>query len=430
MKKFLTTLFITLSCCSTAFSEEDPTCYGTPFNATFNSTGTSATVSSSKDLSHVVLNFCNGTSYKFDNLNQGSSGTFSLNGLTISSVLIKAGCSSETFSRSCVTPTPTPTATKTATSTPTRTATPSPTCTKVPTVTPTKTPTSTSTPTKTPTSTATSTSTPTKTATATATATNTATATSTSTPTSSPTFTPTGTPTPTSTATNTPEPTATPTATPTPVIDCKGEVNGTSYVDQCGICDSNAYNDNATCSDCLGIPNGTDRSCYDCSGVKNGNSTYDPCGVCNGDGSSCKCPYSKVKIDQLDLIKKAKIISNSKSIKYFKKAISCDKNLSKKFKSEISTTSSLLDRYIEVVNSIPKEVELCTGQCVDIAIKSQLVELELITNKLYKQASTAQHGARKACKTKTKPDATTKRITSDLTKKIKDCHSINKVCNN
>ena len=51
--------------------------------------------------------------------------------------------------------------------------------------------------------------------------------------------------------------------------DCAGVVNGSSMVDECGVCDG----DNSSCTDCNGIINGT--------------SMEDACGVCDGDGSTC-----------------------------------------------------------------------------------------------------------------------------------------------
>lgn len=185
---------------------EVPVCSGAPFSATFNSGGTSVTATSSKDLSHVILTFCDGSTYKFDNLSVGNSYNFSYNYKQISSALIKAGCSSDTFYRQCTYPTATPTPTKTSTSTPTSTAT----------ATPTSTPTKTST--KTPTAT------PTKTSTKTPTPCPTLTFTPTYTPTSTPTSTPSSTPTPENTPTYTPTstPSSTPTVenTPTPPIQC------------------------------------------------------------------------------------------------------------------------------------------------------------------------------------------------------------------
>ena len=77
------------------------TCSGDPFSATFGTGGMNITVSSSKDLSHVVLNYCDGSSFKFDNLSIGSSATFSQN-KQIQSATVKAGCTESTFSRQCL----------------------------------------------------------------------------------------------------------------------------------------------------------------------------------------------------------------------------------------------------------------------------------------------------------------------------------------
>lgn len=173
------------------------------FNFEFDSDGTSVLVSSSKDLSHVILYFCDGTSYKFDNLNIGRSGSFSYLEKQIALVVAKAGCSQGSEGRECVDPTPTPTNTPTNTSTNTPTATPTDIPTDTPTATPTNTPTSTpsNTPSFTPTRTATSTptfiptETPTNTPTVTRTPTNTVTPTVTSTPSNTPTRTVTPTPT-------------------------------------------------------------------------------------------------------------------------------------------------------------------------------------------------------------------------------------------
>lgn len=51
--------------------------------------------------------------------------------------------------------------------------------------------------------------------------------------------------------------------------DCRGQVNGTAVVDQCGQCD------------------GDGKSCLDCRGTPNGSAKVDRCGVCEGDGQSC-----------------------------------------------------------------------------------------------------------------------------------------------
>ncbi len=63
---------------------------------TFSGDGKSIFVESSKDLSNVVLEFTDGSHYKFDNLNQGRTGTFQgigqHAGKTIEQVWIKSGC--------------------------------------------------------------------------------------------------------------------------------------------------------------------------------------------------------------------------------------------------------------------------------------------------------------------------------------------------
>ena len=77
--------------------------------------------------------------------------------------------------------------------------------------------------------------------------------------------------------------------------DCAGIPNGSSVLDECGVCDG----DGSTCADCAGVPNGDalldecgvcegdDSSCADCLGIPNGDALVDACGVCDGDGSSC-----------------------------------------------------------------------------------------------------------------------------------------------
>ena len=108
-----------------------PSCEST-CTFSFNSTGTSVVVSCTKDLSNVVLYFCDeSASYKFDNLNVGHTYTFSYQNKQISKVAAKAGCSTRYKFRTCLPPTPTPTATPVP-PTPTPTATPKPTpCTMI-----------------------------------------------------------------------------------------------------------------------------------------------------------------------------------------------------------------------------------------------------------------------------------------------------------
>lgn len=65
-------------------------------DVTFHGNGTSVYIEATKDLSNVVLEFADGTSYKFDGLNQGKTGTFagigSNAGKEIVGVWVKSGC--------------------------------------------------------------------------------------------------------------------------------------------------------------------------------------------------------------------------------------------------------------------------------------------------------------------------------------------------
>ncbi|MCA9026080.1 MAG: hypothetical protein KDA86_12805 [Planctomycetaceae bacterium] len=67
-------------------------------DVTFHGGGTSVYVESTKDLSNVVLEFEDGTHYKFGNLNQGKTGTFegigANTGKVIAGVWVKSGCNS------------------------------------------------------------------------------------------------------------------------------------------------------------------------------------------------------------------------------------------------------------------------------------------------------------------------------------------------
>ena len=91
--------FICVLCCPTYSFACEP-CEST-CTFSFNSIGTSITVSCTKDLSNVVLYFCDGSNYKFDNLNVGHTYTFSYYNKQINKVSAKAGCSIRHTSRIC-----------------------------------------------------------------------------------------------------------------------------------------------------------------------------------------------------------------------------------------------------------------------------------------------------------------------------------------
>ena len=84
--------------------------------------------------------------------------------------------------------------------------------------------------------------------------------------------------------------------------DCMGDIWGTAFEDDCGVCSEgtsgNIVNENLDCSgvcfgldeiDDCGVCAGDDSSCTDECGIINGDnsSCLDQCGVPNGDGSSC-----------------------------------------------------------------------------------------------------------------------------------------------
>jgi len=219
-------------------------------------------------------------------------------------------------------------------------------------------------------------------------------------------------------------------------LDCKGIPNGPNRLDLCGMCDGNN-----SCVDCLGIVNGPNKpdacgvcggnnsTCVDCAGIPNGGTLIDACGVCGGDGSSCACPLHSVKVDKSNLIRQAKILYAVKGVKYFKRAIACDhKELKVKFDLEIQEDLTVLEQFIEIVNSIPNEVRVCPGQCVNVVLNSQIRELRRLNEKLYSFASDAQHGARTACHTTGVGVGTTHVISGNLNTSITKCHDSGHIC--
>ena len=239
----------------------------------------SVKVQSSKDLSNVVIKYCDGsTDYKFDGLS-GLERTFSGSGKTIAGVWVKSGCNQSGdgpgygvfFGNECPATTPTPT--------------PTPSCT--PSLTPTPTPT--------------------------------------------PSVTPSCTPTPTPTLNlicYLPEGSAEQgeqryvTAEELQALDpadytlgacpedCAGIPGGRATVDLCNVCGG----DNSSCKDCAGVPNGSaqvdgcgvcdgdNSSCAGCDNLPMSGKVLDACGVCGGDDSTCldcaNIPNGGTEIDQ------------------------------------------------------------------------------------------------------------------------------------
>lgn len=238
---------------------------------TFAPEGISVSVISDKDLSNVVLKFCDGSAdYKFDNLT-GLNGTFTYLSKELAGVWVKSGCNQsgdgpgygEFFGRSCggVDPVPTPTASPTATATPT----PEPKVTIC--------------------------------------------------------HIPPGNPANAQTlevaATAVADHLAHGDVLGACPFDCAGVPFGGQTIDLCGVCSG----DNSTCKDCAGVPNGGaavdacgicngtskdpnncdpcdgtidqcgvcngSNQCLDCAGTPNGQAQVDCCGVCGGNGKSC-----------------------------------------------------------------------------------------------------------------------------------------------
>ncbi|KAH3763297.1 exocyst complex subunit 4 [Pelomyxa schiedti] len=85
-------------------------------------------------------------------------------------------------------------------------------------------------------------------------------------------------------------------------LDCAGQVitgDDYAYEDFCGVCDTDSYYDNATCTGCDGVPSlnpttydlcgvcGGNNTCMDCTHKPYGPYKLDLCGICGGDNSSC-----------------------------------------------------------------------------------------------------------------------------------------------
>jgi hypothetical protein len=70
------------------------------------------------------------------------------------------------------------------------------------------------------------------------------------------------------------------------VPDCADDLGGSAYLDDCGICDDDASNDNAN---------------MDCAGECDGDSYEDACGVCDDDTSN-DCAQFSIILDGLDLV--------------------------------------------------------------------------------------------------------------------------------
>ncbi len=316
----------------------------------FSPDGTIADVQSDKELSNVVLKFCDGSpDYKFDNLS-GYQDTFSYQDKELAGVWVKSGCNQsddgpgygEFFGRVCDDPPPVPTATPTAN--PTSTATPLPTAT----------------------------------------------------PTPQPTATPS-----VVTICHIPDGRTQDAVTiQVPLeelnehlshgdllgecpIDCKGAVLGDATLDQCGICGG----DNSTCTDCNGEPNG--------------GAVIDCCGVCGGDGTSCydecgRCYLPRLR-SALDKVK-ANLVSAIR--RYSDRQLLCSK-ASKRAVTLRLQKASILAREIGTLiqGLIPPKTRQCIPEfCVSseqsptrIALNEKLKELYLLAQEARQECHRARN---------------------------------------
>lgn len=314
---------------------------------TFSADGTTAYVQSDKDLSNVVLKFCDGSlDYKFDNLS-GTEGTFSYQNKELAGVWVKSGCNQsgdgpgygEFFGRQCndVAPTPTPQPTPTPEATPT----PEPPV---------------------------------------------------------PTPTPQPTPTPIDPVTichipdGNPQDAVTIDVLPDEVADhlahgdvlgecpkdCKGVTFGNAKYDECGVCGG----DNSTCTDCNGEPNG--------------GAVIDCCGVCGGDGTSCYDECGRCYLPRLrSSLDKVKVNLMSAIRRYSDRQIQCSKASRKSVTARLQKASSLAREIgILIQGLIPPK----TRQCIpEFCVASEQWPTRLTLNEKLKELYLLAQEARKEC---------------------------------
>ena len=353
-------------------------------NVTFANDGLSVYVESDKDLSNVVLKFCNGTpDYKFDNLS-GLTGTFSYQSLELAGVWVKSGCNQsgdgpgygEFFGRSCgggdPDPTPTPTATATATPTPE----PKVTICHIPP----------------------------------------------------------GNPSQAQTIEVDESAVAAHLAHGDILgacpVDCGGATFGSATVDQCGVCGGN----NTSCADCAGVPNGgavfdvcgvcggtatdpnscdpcegtVDRcgvcngkdECVDCADVPNGGAQVDCCGVCQGKNKSCLglcggCNTLRIRrswLQSLAGLVNSVRISSAKELRCTKGSVLVVNNrqdqANQLFQEGVSLAYALFNRYPALCG-----VNFCQSSAAD----SIRLQLESVLAKLYNLNREAKENAAKGC---------------------------------
>ncbi|NDC37032.1 MAG: hypothetical protein EBZ48_03150 [Proteobacteria bacterium] len=351
---------------------------------TFSPDGLSVYVVSNKDLSNVVLKFCDGSpDYKFDGLS-GLTGTFSYLSKELAGVWVKSGCNQsgdgpgygEFFGRSCGggDPDPTPTPTPTATATPT----PDPKVTIC--------------------------------------------------------HIPPGNPANAQTIQVSPDAVAAHLAHgdilgPCPV-DCVGAPFGNAVIDQCGVCGG----DNSTCKDCAGVPNGgavvdacgvcggtaTDpescdpcdgvidqcgvcngaNQCLDCAGVPNGDTELDCCGVCGGDGKSCLRSCGKCERSQIQRSLQRVLVELVNGIRVSSaKQLRCDGRSGAIVTARLEFANRLFMEGVFLVSEVfRRNLRLCgVSFCEASASAPARLSLDENLTELYNLLREAKAGAAKGC---------------------------------
>ena len=185
--------------------------------------------------------------------------------------------------------------------------------------------------------------------------------------------------------------------------DCAGVVNGTTKVDECGLCGGSSTAPCITIQcvgtmDSCGVCNGT-NTCLDCAGIPNGGTEIDCCGVCGGDGSTCldKCKVYKLKSTKKQAVSRLNKLYKS-VVKYSTRESQClsDKTAAKKrlaaAKKLLKTTISMLNEYFA------DTLKVCdTVYCSKVNLASVNKTLKRNTTRLFEMSRASQYGAGKAC---------------------------------
>ena len=178
--------------------------------------------------------------------------------------------------------------------------------------------------------------------------------------------------------------------------DCSGEVNGTKVedvngicceedqIDECGLCGGPGKD---SCDLCPSDPDYGTGVCNDCAGVPNGSAEVDSCGVCEGDDTSCNCGETGCNPVEIDTLsgKQYRLVR-----KYVNKA---RKNLGRKGK--LKAKQDLQEaNHLHMTNwtLIWTEFGLTTYQCTDLAgceridLVPTIEEIVFNTDRLFKLA--------------------------------------------